>query len=306
MDPQRFDAMTKTLAASVPRRRALIGLLGGAIAAALGELGANAAPPACTRGATCQKTADCCPTERCVEGVCTSTPGGGNASCTAAGCPEIAEPCRINVCNQETGACEMVADPDSEGQSCPGTDLCFQTFTCQAGDCIGSDPVDCSTPPDACYSAGTCNSSSGECDYPLAIECGTDEVCADGDCVCVNGLVRCGSECLACCPGGTTFPDEPPRDPGVCCSQVYNCTGGTCECTCSPTGVGGGICGSVPGGEGCCSGRCDTSTGNPMCDCSRAGELCNPTTLGGPPCCAGGTCVLLPGLRYTGRCEAAS
>ena len=69
------------------------------------------------------------------------------------------------------------------GTSCDDGNACTQTDTCQAGSCLGSDPVVC-TASDACHSAGTCNTTTGSCGagQPLActVSAGSDKSVAEG------------------------------------------------------------------------------------------------------------------------------
>lgn len=302
MEEHRFDDFARTLARPASRRTLIAGWLA-AISAIAGLRSARSAPPACAIGSPCARTADCCPTERCVEGVCESVPGREHAHCHAVTCPVSADPCSTFVCNPQTGECDLVPNTANDGAPCPGTDACFQAHVCQAGVCTGLDPVDCSVPPDACHTAGTCDPAGGTCAYP-PVHCGANEVCEDGACVCAEGLVRCGDECLPCCPHGTIRPYSDRNDmTSICCSQFAHCTstaaGEFCECTCWPTGSYA-YCPAEPANPAaCCSGECD---GSDRCACSAPGEFCNPVTQGGTPCCSG-TCVPLEGRRYTGMCS---
>jgi subtilisin family serine protease len=71
--------------------------------------------------------------------------------------------CRTYVCDPATSACLDLPKPD--GARCYDGSLCTENDTCQAGVCIGGNPVEC-VPPDACHYAGTCNAASGTCEIP--------------------------------------------------------------------------------------------------------------------------------------------
>ena len=74
MDGRRFDRWTRALAARVPRRVALRAAAGGAVAAALGLLPADAAEVVLRTlcrgtGEVCKRDTQCC-SERCRHGRC--------------------------------------------------------------------------------------------------------------------------------------------------------------------------------------------------------------------------------------------
>jgi len=104
-----------------------------------------------------------------------------------------------------TGACSYA--PLADGTACDDGNRCTQTDTCQAGVCMGSNPITCVT-DDPCRAgtAGICNPGTGVCAPPPALADGT--ACDDGN--------RCtgGDHCQAgtCLPGPTnvcTDPSEP-------------------------------------------------------------------------------------------------
>jgi hypothetical protein len=68
------------------------------------------------------------------------------------------------------GPCAGQAD----GTSCDDGDACTQTDRCQAGACVGADPITCS-PVDACHAAGTCHPTSGQCTSPAASDGTVDQ-----------------------------------------------------------------------------------------------------------------------------------
>src|SRR5207247_9484497 len=52
-----------------------------------------------------------------------------------------------------------------DGTACNDGNACTQTDTCQAGACVGSNPVVCSA-SDQCHVAGTCDTATGVCSNP--------------------------------------------------------------------------------------------------------------------------------------------
>jgi hypothetical protein len=80
------------------------------------------------------------------------------------------------------------------GTPCDDQDACTQTDTCQAGACVGSNPVVCSA-PDQCH-VGVCNPATGACASPARPDgalcddgntCTVGDVCSAGTCVGVPG-----------------------------------------------------------------------------------------------------------------------
>jgi hypothetical protein len=69
----------------------------------------------------------------------------------------------VGVCNPSSGACSNPDAPD--GSACDDADLCTQTDACDAGSCVGDNPVVCAA-LDQCHDAGLCDSGTGECSNP--------------------------------------------------------------------------------------------------------------------------------------------
>ncbi len=87
------------------------------------------------------------------------------------------------VCDPATGACPTPTNAPST-TTCDDGNLCTKTDMCQSGVCVGSNPVDCSSPP-ACHTAGSCSMSTGTCSYPTAADnasCGSGFACVSGAC----------------------------------------------------------------------------------------------------------------------------
>ena len=71
----------------------------------------------------------------------------------------------VGVCDPSTGVCSTPALAD--GTACNDGNACTQVDTCQAGVCVGHNPVVCA-PSDQCHVAGVCNVGTGVCTNPAA------------------------------------------------------------------------------------------------------------------------------------------
>src|SRR5207248_2918993 len=84
--------------------------------------------------------------------------GANPVVCTAA------DQCHTaGTCDPASGTCSNPAKPN--GTSCNDAHACTQSDTCQAGACVGANPVVC-TAADQCHTAGTCDPASGACSNP--------------------------------------------------------------------------------------------------------------------------------------------
>jgi hypothetical protein len=186
--------------------------------------------------------------------------------CCSAGTCDDGNPCTVDACNGD-GTCSHTAA--ANGASCSGTNQCEQAYTCQAGACIGSDPVVCSA-RDACHLAGTCDPASGACSNPTAAN-GTS--CNDG-----NACTQSDT-----CESGTCTGSSP-----VTCTAEDGChTAGTCDsmtgaCT-NPVATNGTSCSdgnACTQADTCENGTCTGS--NPVVcaasDACHVGGTCNPST----------------------------
>jgi hypothetical protein len=130
--------------------------------------------PPKSNGATCNDGNACTQTDTCQGGVCT---GANPKVCTAS------DQCHdVGVCNPATGLCSN--PPATNGTACEDGNLCTQTDTCQAGTCAAGTPITC-TALDQCHTAGTCDSSTGNCsnpEKPYGTLC-TGGYCSSGSCV---------------------------------------------------------------------------------------------------------------------------
>ena len=94
-----------------------------------------------------------------------------------------------------------------DGTACNDGNACTQEDTCQAGVCVGDDPVVC-TATDQCHDAGVCSPATGLCSNPI-VEDGT--ACDDGDACTQEDTCQAGV-----CVGS---------DPVVCTDCSFQITG---------------------------------------------------------------------------------
>jgi len=160
-------------------------------------------------GSTCTDGNACTLGDSCHAGVCTPA---ATVQCTAS------DQCHVaGTCNPLDGTCSNPPAPD--GVACNDRDLCTQTDTCQAGVCVGTNPVACDA-IDQCHLAGTCNPSTGHCSNPPKnpLVCTpVDECNVAGTCDPPTGACTTPNK-----PDGTTCTD------GDACTQTDACQAGTC------------------------------------------------------------------------------
>ena len=91
-------------------------------------------------------------------------------------CPQPG-PCQVlaGTCDPQSGCPAPVAAPN--GTACDDGNSCTHTDSCQAGACVGSNPVACA-PADQCHGASTCDPQTGTCSTPPVT--GTGVACAGG------------------------------------------------------------------------------------------------------------------------------
>src|SRR5262249_9545463 len=209
---------------------------------------------------------------------------------------------------------------------CNDGNACTQSDTCQAGACVGANPVVCSA-LDECHVAGVCNPASGTCSNPNQADgaacddglfCTVNDACTAG--VCGGAARDCSAADDACnvgvCREASNRCDASPRpngtvcDDGDACTQTDTCRAGVCRgrnpvvCTVLDQCHDAGICDSATGicsnpdkadGSACADGDACTQT-----DTCQAG-ICtgtNPVVCAAPDQChdagvcdpASGTC----------------
>jgi hypothetical protein len=137
--------------------------------------------PARPDGAPCNDGNACTQTDGCQSGSCI---GANPVVCSAS------DECHdAGTCDPGNGACSNPAKPD--GSPCSDGSLCTQSDDCQAGSCVGANPVVCSA-SDQCHVVGECDPGTGSCSNPVAENgtgcddanaCTENDACADGACV---------------------------------------------------------------------------------------------------------------------------
>jgi hypothetical protein len=242
-------------------------------------------------GSTCDDGNMCTQVDSCQAGVCT---GATPVVCSAS------DQCHsVGTCDPSTGTCSNPNKPD--GTTCSDSNACTQTDTCQAGFCVGGNPVVC-TASDQCHVAGTCAPATGVCSNPNASN-GT--ACTDGNpCTlsdsCQNGSCQSGAPkvCTALdqchtagtCDTSTGLCSNPSKSDGTACNDGNLCTQtDTCQ-TGVCTGSNPVVCSAL---DQCHNvGTCAPATGT----CSNPNKADGTGCSDGNACtqtdtCQGGTCV---------------
>lgn len=199
-------------------------------------------PPTCT--SSCDD-GNPCTSDRCENGACVHDPVADGTACDdASGCGE-------GVCM--AGTCDLTPLMD-DGTPCDDNDACTQTDTCQAGACVGEDPLTCDDgnecTDDSCDPAFGCDFVNNTAPCDDGDLCTLDDVCADG----------------ACMPG---MPKEC-DDMDVCSLDMCDPATGDCVTEVDPA-MDGMSCGdgSMCGDSLCVMGVCEDQTqmqDGMMCD----------------------------------------
>jgi len=271
--------------------------------------------PPKANGTTCNDGNACITGETCQSGSCT---GGSPVVCTAL------DQCHTaGVCNTSTGTC---SNPNkANGTACNDENACTQTDTCQAGVCVGSNPVVC-TASDQCHDTGICNPTTGVCSNPLkanGASCSDGNACTTGE-TCQNGTCAGGTAvvCTAIdqcrmagvCNSSTGICSNPNKangtscNDGNACTQTDTCQSGTCVgsnpvvCTALDQCHDAGICNPS---TGVCTNpnKANGTSCNDGDSCTQTDTCQNGTCVGSNPVicsaiddchiagtCSGGTC----------------
>ena len=207
-----------------------------------------------------------------------------------------------NQCTDEVCTNGTPGHPNkAAGAACSDGNGCTQTDTCQAGACVGNNPVTCMA-LDQCHDPGVCNPASGMCSNPNKSNgttctdsnaCTQMDSCQNGTCVGANPVVctaldQCHS--VGTCNTMTGVCSNPNKSNGTTCNDNNLCTQtDTCQ-TGVCTGSNPVTCTAL---DQChTAGTCDMVTG--MCS--------NPAKANGAACtdanactqsdtCQNGTCV---------------
>jgi hypothetical protein len=166
------------------------------------------------------------------------------------------------VCNPATGQCSN--PPKANGTACDDGNACTQVDTCQAGACVGANPVVC-VAFDQCHTAGTCNPATGGCSNPAKADgtactdddaCTRADTCQGGACVGANPVVCAAlDQCHApgLCDRATGECSSPRRADGSSCSDGDACT----ESDACRAGVCAGVDIVCDDGNPCTDDRCE-------------------------------------------------
>ncbi|HEY7376709.1 MAG TPA: hypothetical protein VIF57_31410 [Polyangia bacterium] len=220
-------------------------------------------------GRACDDGNACTTGETCSAGTCA---GGATVTCTS-------DACNTRACNG-TASCTVTP---LTGTACNDGNACTQTDTCQAGACVGTNPISCGG-ADACHDA-VCVPATGACSTPNKADgtpCGAGcaSTCQSGTCT-AGGSVTCSAldQChvAGVCEPATGLCSNPPAANGMACSDGNLCTqGDACQAgVCSGTAK---VCAALD--ECHVAGSCDVATG--LCS--------NPPAANNIPCAGGGTC----------------
>jgi hypothetical protein len=193
--------------------------------------------------------------------------------CTGVTCTPLDQCHTAGVCDPSTGVCSNPLKAD--GAACNDGNACTQTDVCEAGVCVGTNPVVC-MPLDQCHDVGVCDPNSGLCSNPPKAD-GT--ACNDGN------LCTTGDACEA----------------GVCIGTPVVCSGSNAMETCNPT-TGGCVVTSCTPGFGDCDNNpangCEVNLLNDPNNCSGCGDVCsgapNATAV-----CNNGTCGITCNTGFT-------
>ena len=202
--------------------------------------------PLVADGTPCDDGDRCTQRDTCQAGVCT---GADPMSC------EAGDQCRAaSVCDPSTGLCGERA-PLPDNTPCDDGALCTQRDTCQAGACVGADPVVCVAP--SCFAPGTCQEADGMCSerapLPDGASCETTGYCeatvcrftlAAQDFELVShplSWAYTSAEVLDFAEGASAANNAPPNSPlGVNSSRAWNSSGTSAAITLDPVAIPAG------------------------------------------------------------------
>lgn len=258
---------------------------------ASGSCVADMSQCSCVTDADCDDHNLCNGTETCGEGkLCQRG--------TPMVCANSIDPCLVNTCIPETGACEPKAVED--GTLCDDANACTGRDSCKDGKCVGSDAVVCSA-LSQCHAAGKCDPVTGACSNPEKLKgapcndgdaCTVTDACLAGECV-GGGQTSCAAidQChdMGVCDTVTGSCTKPAKQNGVACNDGNPCSLGD-VCT-------AGVC--TPSSQVTCSatdschsaGACDTKTGLCSNPARADGSACNDgLTCTAPDVCTAGVC----------------
>lgn len=293
MDAQRFDALTRSVAERMTRRRLLRGVGGGLAAALLGRPVAGA--PRCKQiDQSCRTTADCCPNE--------------NGTYCAGTKKTTCQPCAGTICK---GGCTICSPTEIVDPTLNCACVCRPGLTRCNGVCLDlqSDAANCGGCGQSCDDGNVCTTDAclaGQCSNTIIPSCcESDPECEDGDLCTTNSCV--GNQCQIApvvCPGEDLCTGVGCAPPTGCftfsrCDDGNDCTEDSCD-------QGTGACQNIPltgtacvlpgsGNTGvCANGTCvppQICEGQDFCErvrCDNVPECtCATAFRSGEPFCAG-------------------
>jgi hypothetical protein len=228
-------------------------------------------------------------------------------------------PCTNDTCNMATSSC--VFTNVGNGTSCSDGNGCTQADSCQAGVCVGANPVVCAA-SDQCHVAGTCNSATGACSNPIIANgtacndgsaCTQTDVCSAGTCVGTTSVICTASD--QCHYAGTCNPatglcDNPNKANGSACTdgnsctQIDMCQSGVCAGSNPVTCMAPDQChdqGTCNPATGVCSNpvKADGVTCNDADGCTVTDKCQSGTCIGTNPI----TCLAIDSCHVAGVCN---
>lgn len=187
---------------------------------------------ACTGSSSCscQTAADCITANLCLGALKCEAGSCVLNSAAVVSCPSLGETCGVNLCNPNTGKCEIV--PKQEGKVCSDDDACTTDTTCTKGSCSSGKLIDCDDKnictKDACYVSGGCSYSALD-----GVSCDDGSPCTSGDGCSKGGCVGAPKQCddsVACtvdaCDPKTGKCSSVPAQ--QTCDDGNPCTSDTC------------------------------------------------------------------------------
>jgi cysteine-rich repeat protein len=234
--------------------------------------------PAKSDGSLCNDGNACTQVDACQAGTCV---GAMPVVCTAL------DQCHVpGLCDPASGVCTNPAQQD--GIACDDGTACTRTDACQAGQCIGTNPVACAA-KDQCHDVGVCDSATGICSDPAKADgssCNDGDACTQSD-TCQAGACT-GASPVVCaaldqchvagtCDHATGTCSNPAKPDGESCDDQNACTrkdvchAGSCEggdavvCDATDECHAAGTCDPIsgtctnpkkPDGTACSAGRC--------------------------------------------------
>jgi len=129
------------------------------------------------------------------------------------------------------------AAQEEEGLGCDDGNPCTLYASCEAGVCVGSNPVVCIA-SDTCHEAGTCDTATGLCSNPVKADgsacsdgnaCTQTDTCLAGVCAGANPVICTASDTcrdVGTCDSTLGVCSNPPKAPGSACDDGNSCTEG--------------------------------------------------------------------------------